>query len=167
MKFNRMIVMFCGPPGSGKTEIARKLAERLSGSKIISTANFKRRVCRHMFSEAEKHARSVKYLILDGTFYRQEWRDGIEEIAKRKGQEVITVYLKCSLETCLRRNEARKNRIAERSVRIVYSQMEAPESPDIVIDTDILGVEAAVDVVLKFLASRPSFSPSEVVIHGN
>lgn len=147
-----MMLLFCGPPGSGKTEIARRLAERLGDAKIISTANFKRKVYRRLFAETEKFAGAAKYLILDGTFHRREWRETVKEIAKRNRQQVITIYLNCSLETCLRRNEARKDRIEERAVRIVYNQMEIPDSPDIVVDTDVFGPDEAVDLISRFIA---------------
>jgi len=146
-----MILILCGPPASGKTEIARRLAERLEGSRLVSTAEFRRKIYKRMFAETERWAGRVKYLILDGTFHREEWRDGIKSIALKSGQGIFMIYLKCSLQTCLKRNELRKDRIAEKAVRIVYGQMKEPVAPDLVIDTETLSIDGAVEAILKAL----------------
>jgi len=144
-----MILVFCGPPASGKSTIARRLAGRLEDLKIVSSDEFKRRTYEHMFAEAERWVGRVKYLVLNGTFYRREWRDRIKEIADEKGERVLVVYVTCSLQTCLKRNESRRERIEEKAVRIIYNQIEKPEAPDLLIDTDVLSVEMAVEKILK------------------
>lgn len=149
-----MILVFCGPPASGKTEIAKRLAERLKGSRLISTAEFRRKRYRRISAEAERWAGRVDYLILDGTFHREEWRNSIKTIALKSGQEILTVYLKCSLQTCLKRNELRKDRVEEKAVRIVHEQMEEPMAPDIVIDTETSGIEEAVEGILRALVKN-------------
>jgi len=97
-----------------------------------------------MFVETERWAGRVRYLILDGTFYRKEWRDRIREIAEGKGEEVFTVYVTCSLETCLERNRLREEKIEEKAVSIIYNQLEKPEKANFSIDTDFLSVDEAV-----------------------
>ena len=109
-----MIVLFCGPPASGKSAIAKRLVKELEDWKLIVSDEFKRKTYRHMFVETERWAGRVRYLILDGTFYRKEWRDRIREIAEGKGEEVFTVYVTCSLETCLERNRLREEKIEEK-----------------------------------------------------
>ena len=48
-----MIIVFCGPPASGKSTIARKLAEKLENSKLVSSDEFKRKTYKRMFAETE------------------------------------------------------------------------------------------------------------------
>ena len=146
-----MIVILCGPPASGKSTIAMRLAERLKDFKLISSDEFKRKTYKHMFVETERWAGRVKYLILNGTFYKKEWRDKIKEISEMKGEKVLTAYITCSLRTCLKRNKLREDQIEEKAVRIIYNQIEKPETPDILIDTDVSSVDEAVETILKSL----------------
>jgi tRNA uridine 5-carbamoylmethylation protein Kti12 len=155
-----MIIVFCGPPASGKSTIARKLAEKLENSKLVSSDEFKRKTYKRMFAETEKWAGKVKYLILNGTFYKREWRDGIKRIAEGKGEGAITFFITCSLDTCLKRNESRKNQIEEKAVRIIYGQMEKPEDQYSLIDTDVLSVDEAIEAILKILSAGPNFKNS-------
>ena len=131
--------------------ISRRLGERLEESKLVASDEFKRKTYEHMFTETRRWAGKVKYLVLDGTFYRGEWRDSILEISREKGESVFTVHITCSLETCLRRNRRRKEQVEEKAVYIIYNQMERPEMPDLLIDTDVLDVEEAVGGILKAL----------------
>ncbi|MEM4188681.1 MAG: hypothetical protein QXN56_05975 [Candidatus Hadarchaeum sp.] len=82
----------------------------------------------------------------------------MKRLRKRNGEKTTTIYLRCSLPTCLKWNELRKDRIDEKAVRIIHNQMEVPESPEIVIDTDTLVADEAVDLILKYMASRVGFS---------
>jgi len=146
-----MIVLFCGPPASGKSAIAKRLVKELEDWKLIVSDEFKRKTYRHMFIETERWAGRVRYLILDGTFYRKEWRDRIREIADEKGEEVFTVYVTCSLETCLERNRLRKEQIEEKAVSIIYHQIEKPEKANFSLDTDVLSVDEAVKMLTNAL----------------
>lgn len=146
------MLVFCGPPASGKSTIARRLAGRLEDIRLVSSDEFKRKTYEHMFAEAEGWAGKVKYLLLNGTFYRREWRDRINEIAERKGERVFVIYVTCSLQTCLKRNESREERIEEKAVHIIYNQFEKPEAPDLLIDTDVLSVDGAVEGILKSIS---------------
>ena len=146
-----MILILCGPPASGKSTIAMRLAERIKDFKLISSDEFKRRTYKHMFAETERWAGRVKHLILNGTFYKKEWRGKIKEISEMKGEKVLTAYITCSLQTCLKRNELREDRIEKKAVRVIYNQIEKPETPDILIDTDVSSVDEAVETILKSL----------------
>ena len=151
-----MIVLFCGPPASGKSAIAKGLVKELEDWKLIVSDEFKRKTYRHMFVETERWAGRVRYLILDGTFYKKEWRDRIKEIAKVRGEEVFTVYVTCSLDTCLERNRLRKEQIEEKAVSIIYNQIEKPEKVNFSLDTNVLSVDEAVRMLTSAL------SPSRV-----
>ncbi len=146
-----MIVLFCGPPASGKSAIAKRLVKELEDWKLIVSDEFKRKTYRHMFIETERWASRVRYLIVDGTFYKKEWRDRIREIAEVRGEEVLTVYVTCSLKTCLERNRLRKEQIDEKAVSIIYNQIEKPEKASLSLNTDILSVDEAVRMLTSAL----------------
>lgn len=148
-----MIILFCGPPASGKSAIAKKLVEMLKEFRLVVSDEFKRKTYKHMFGETERWAGRVRHLVLNGTFYRKEWRDKVREISKKKGESVFTIYVTCSLETCLSRNRLRKEPIEEKAVRIIYNQFERPETADLTIDTDVLNIDEAVRTILKSLTS--------------
>lgn len=143
-----MIILLCGPAGAGKTTIAGRLAERLDDAFIISSERFKRRAYERMFREIEGRLGRQRYLILDATFYREALRRRIMELMRRRGEEVLTVFLHCPLETCIMRNRERGMPIPERAVKILWREFERPEAPDIYIDTGSSSIMEAVEAIL-------------------
>ncbi|WP_101294559.1 AAA family ATPase [Halegenticoccus soli] len=136
-----MIVVLCGPPGSGKTTVATRLWDRLAAAghsfELLHSDDFSRRPYDRM-SERVADAPGSNWL-LDGTFYRREWRERFRDLGDAK-----VVYLAADLETCLRRNEERAEPIDERGVRAIYRRFEEPDA-DVTIDTDEVSPERAVD----------------------
>lgn len=147
-----MIILFCGPPASGKSTIARMLASK-TGFLLLSTEKFKRKVYRRLMAELKENLH--RDLILDGTFYRERWRREILEIARQQGIEVLVVLIKSSLETSLARDSKRESRIGEKAVKIIHTEFEYPEA-DVVIDSDVTEPEEAVEKILRACRSRSS-----------
>ncbi|MCD6248446.1 MAG: AAA family ATPase [Hadesarchaea archaeon] len=142
-----MIVVLCGPPASGKSTIARELARRLKGSKVITSDEFKRKTYKHVFEEAERLAGKVKYLILNGTFYKRVWQERAREIGREKKERVLIVRITCPLKICVERNRKRKNPIPERVVRIIHREFEEPRA-DTTIDTKDTSPDDAVETII-------------------
>ena len=122
----------------------------LEDARVISTDWFKRRAYERMFREVRNMFGKQKYLILDGTFYRKEYRDRIEEIASNE-EKVVTIFVECPLETCLKRNRERVEAIPERAVHSIWNQFERPERPDIHINSDEVDVDRGVEIILERL----------------
>jgi adenylylsulfate kinase len=142
-----MIILLFGPPASGKTTIAKRLAEKLEDTYLLSSDQFRRSVYRQMMEEVKKRRGRQRYIIIDGTFYRKQWRDELREAAE--GEEILEVFLNCSLQTSLRRNRERSKPIPEAAVHIIWRSFERPENPDVEIDADMVSVEEAVRRILE------------------
>lgn len=145
-----MIVVIFGPAGAGKTSIARRLMEALDDAYLISSDGFKRRVYDRMMREVERRIGRQVYLVLDGTFYRKEWRERLRGIASNV-EMVVTVFVDCTFETCLKRNREREKPIPEKAVSIIWKRFERPDEPDVHINTENAGTEEAVETILKEL----------------
>lgn len=147
-----MILLFCGPVGSGKTTISDLLAEELKKVgkvHLIRSDEIKRDVYKRIFRRVKEYSDKVDYLILDATFYKRKWREKVKEIAGKKN--VVTIFLDCSLEACLKRNEEREPFVEEKVVHIIHHEFERPEDVDVYIDTEELNPDEAVKRVLSRL----------------
>ncbi len=143
-----LIIILCGPVAVGKSSIARRLRELLPGSRVISTDAFKRRAYRRMMNELFRSLSDYRYIILDGTFYRREWRERVSEIVGDRGL-VLTIALKAPLKLCLKRNAERGNPIPEEAIHIIWREFEWPVDAALEIETDKLDVEEAVKLILE------------------
>lgn len=143
-----MIVILCGLPGSGKTTLAtglqRRLAERDQTVDVLHSDDFSRRTYEQMY---EHVADAGGDWILDGTFYRREWRNQFYRLDR-----VFEVWIKASIETCLRRNQRRQDPISERGVYSIQAEFDRPHA-DLELDTDELGVELALDRLERSVVS--------------
>jgi adenylylsulfate kinase len=158
-----MIIILCGSAGAGKSSIAMRLAGELEDARVVSTDLFKRRVYERLFREVRNRFGRQKYLILDGTFYRKEYRDRIEEIASNE-EKVVTIFVECKLETCLKRNGERAEPIPERAVKSIWNQFERPERPDIYINSDEVDVDGVVEIILERLKSLEEAERSNIKV---
>jgi predicted kinase len=141
----RMIILLCGPPGAGKSTIARMLAKR-RGATLLSTDELKRRVYSRLMREIQR--RAGEELVLDGTFYRRAWREEVRKFAESRGIPLLVVLVRSSLQTSLQRDSQREKPVGERAVRIIHAEFEKPEA-DIVIDSEKLTPEEAVELILS------------------
>ncbi|MFB6221074.1 MAG: AAA family ATPase [Halolamina sp.] len=140
-----MYVLVCGPPGAGKTTIATRAQDRLTASghpfRMLHSDDFASRTYPRMYERLEG---SEADWLVDGTFQDREWQEQFRGLG-----EAYFVVVTASLETCLERNRARdtRERIEEEGVRVVHGEFRPPRDPALVLDTDDLTVEAAVDTL--------------------
>ena len=85
-------------------------------------------------------------------------RQSIRELFRRDNEEFIEVYLKCALEVCESRDpkglykRARKGEIPDFTG--ISQPYEKPENPEIILDTDRLGIEESVDKIITYLTEK-------------
>ena len=133
------LVVFCGIPGSGKTTIAKLVANSFEGSILIETDSVRKMIARPSFSADEskfvynacfaiaKEALKAGYLVLlDGTFLREEYRQGARRVLRRYCERIDTVWVRCGLETALERNSARNVVVPAVKVQAMFDAFEPP-----------------------------------------
>jgi tRNA uridine 5-carbamoylmethylation protein Kti12 len=145
-----MIVVLCGPPGAGKTSIARRLMDVMGDAHLVSSDRFRRRAYDRVMREVDERLGGHEHLLIDATFYRRAWRDRLRDVVG-SADRVVTVFIDCSLETCLRRNREREAPIPEAVVRMIWREFERPADPDVYVLTDETSVEGAVEKIMAEL----------------
>ncbi|KXA97223.1 hypothetical protein AKJ39_03565 [candidate division MSBL1 archaeon SCGC-AAA259J03] len=148
-----MIVIFCGIPACGKSTAAEKLTRRLDDLdidyKLLVSDEISDKVYEKIFRFIEDNIIQTDYLIVDATFYKEKWRDRVRNIVQGNNEKLLTVYLRCRLETALRRNDRRKeNKVSEKAIHIINEELERPNNPDLEINTDETEPEQIVHMIL-------------------
>lgn len=103
-----MLIIVCGLPGTGKTTLAKKIADEtksfLLNTDIIRkkmiyepkyTEEEKSLVYKLLFEMAEKFLMTGKNVVLDGTFYKKDLRERAKEIAKKTKNKFRMVEVRC------------------------------------------------------------------------
>ncbi len=117
------LILVCGLPGTGKTTVAKKIADETKSfvfnTDIIRKELFdepkytekeKSLVYELLFEMAEKFLRSAKNVVLDGTFYKKEFREQIRKIAESMKSEFHVVEVKCEERILRKRMGKRKGK---------------------------------------------------------
>ncbi len=173
------LVWLTGLSGAGKSTIAQQLDGRLFAagmhSYVLDGDNIRHGLNADLgFSAADRRENirrigQVAKLFVDAGFivltafispFRED-RDAVRKIMKP--DEFFEVQVKCSLEECQARDpkglykKAMKGEIAEFTG--ISSPYEPPLQPELILDTDALSVEPAVEKILKLLIAGKIIPP--------
>ncbi len=163
-----MLIVICGLPGTGKSTLAKAVAERINAVHISSDSirmkmlkertysdKEKEKVYEAMFAEAEGLLKDRKNVILDATFYKKELREKARRISMKVGTGFLIV--ECVTHEGLLRERlfARKKEKSESEADFaVYKKVkgifEPIEEKHLVADTS-LPLEKQVQLVEKYL----------------
>ena len=173
-KHRGAILWFTGLSGAGKSTIAHATEERLHriGCRtfVFDGDNVRHGLCSDLgFSQADRSenirriGEMAKLFVEAGIFaltafispFRDD-RSRVRDLVER--DDFIEIYCRCSLEECARRDakglyrKARAGEIPEFTG--ISSPYEAPEHPDLLLDTDSYQIDQCTDMVLRTLRSR-------------
>jgi len=164
------VIWITGLPGSGKSTVADEMKKIHPGFIILRMDELRKIVTPEpAYSDAERDIvyRALVYLaktlsewghdvIIDATGNLMKWR----ELARQLIPKFKEVYLRCSLEVCILRERQRAD--THEAPKDIYRKAaegwpvpgmqapyEEPSSPDVVIDTDKLSVEEAIEMIEK------------------
>ena len=172
-------IWITGLPGSGKSVIAAKvrniLAERAIAVKVLELDEVRKFITpKPSYSEQEREivyaslvymakllVDSGKPVIIDATANRRRYR----ERARATIRNFAEVYVKCSLETCMGREKGRKAvhapagiyktaKTAGATVPGVNVPYEAPENPEVVVDSEKISVDKCAEKVVAFIIKQ-------------
>ena len=168
-----VVVWFTGLPASGKTTIARGVAERLKhdgyrvevldGDWVRRTINpdagfTKEERRRHLIRVAwiaRLLARNGVVVLCSFVSPYRDVRSEIRRVIEEEGILFIEVYVKCSLEECIRRDPKGLYKRALRGEIPYFTGVsdpyEEPLNPEIVVDTEKNDVETNVEAVYSYV----------------
>ncbi len=160
------VVWLTGLPGSGKTTIARDLEPKLRGKgypvEVLDGDEIRQNLSKGLgFSreDRETHLKRVTYvakvLSRNGVgvvaAFISPYRN-IREYARKETTNFVEVYVKCSLETCARRDPKglykKASTGAIKDLTGPQDLYEEPEKPDLVVDTEKLSLAECVNAIL-------------------
>lgn len=168
------VLWFTGFSGSGKSTLSHAVEEALVQRSIhayvLDGDNVRRGINRDLeFSETDRvenirRIGEISRLFIDAglivlsAFISPYRRDRQMARSMVEPDEFIEIYVKCSLEACEKRDvkglykKARKGEISDFTG--ISAPYEAPEHPELTIDTETVSLEQGVSEILKYLGKN-------------
>lgn len=125
------LVVVCGFPGVGKSTVSAAIVDRLGGTRFRTdvvrndlfnapdyTVEEERQVYDEICQRAREALRRHQTVVLDGTFYRQRYRDRASSIAVDAGSDLLIIRVDCDLQTVRDRISSRSDDESDADFRI-------------------------------------------------
>lgn len=166
------IIWFTGLPASGKTTLASLLYKYLRdrGWRVewLDSDELRRVLTPEpRYTEEERDwfymvlawislllYRNGVSVLISATGNKRRYRDYL----RKRAENFIEIYLKCSLEVCIKRDYKGIYRLAfegkSDTVPGIGSKYEEPVKPDLVVETDLYDVNDSFNIILDFLRGR-------------
>ena len=167
------VVWFTGLSGSGKSTIAHSLEEQLFQTGCLSYVfdgdNVRHGLCSDLGFSADDRTENIRRIaemcklfvdagVIALTAFISPLHNDREMVRKLMGKDFIEVYCRCPIEVCETRDVKglyKKARAGEiKDFTGISAPYEAPENPDLVIDTDKISLEKSVEKVMDLLIER-------------
>jgi adenylylsulfate kinase len=167
------VVWFTGLSGAGKSTIAHSLEEQLFQTGCLSYVfdgdNVRHGLCSDLGFSAEDRTENIRRIaemcklfvdagVIALTAFISPLHSDREMVRRLMGEDFIEVFCRCPVEVCEQRDVKglyKKARAGEiKDFTGVSAPYEAPENPDLVIDTDKMSLEESIAQVMKLLLDR-------------
>jgi len=159
-----------GLPCSGKTSIIRKLQETIPNLAVLDGDELREWLSPKDFTKEGRDEHNKKVAYLAKLLLKHKVPVGISLVSpyienRKNAREIIDagdkfseVYVKCSLEKCEERDVKgmyKKARAGEiKNFTGLDAPYEAPENPDLVVDTEKQTLEESVQTIKRYLQSK-------------
>lgn len=157
-----MLVLVCGPPGTGKSTVAERVTERLGGRLLRTdvvrkelfpdpsyTSEESEAVYDELFARAHQSLEDGEHIVLDGTFRRATLRDRAAAVADEVGVEFRVVRVTCTEAVVRERIAARADDPSDADFAIhkqIKAEFEPIERECLVVDNSG-SLEATIETV--------------------
>lgn len=173
-----VVLWFTGLSGAGKSTLAHALEERLYQMKyrtfVLDGDNVRHGLCGDLgFSDHDRvenirRVSEVAKLFMEAgviilTAFISPFRADRNKARSLIGQDFVEIYCRCPLEVCEQRDvkglyrRARAGEIKEFTG--ISSPYEAPERPELIIETSQKDIDKCVDEILDYLVRRGVYKP--------
>ena len=167
------VVWFTGLSGAGKSTIAHSLEEQLFQTGCLSYVfdgdNVRHGLCSDLGFSAEDRTENIRRIaemcklfvdagVIALTAFISPLHSDREMVRELMGEDFVEVFCRCPVEVCEQRDvkglykKARAGKIQDFTG--ISAPYEAPENPDLVIDTDKMTLDESVKQVMHLLFER-------------
>ena len=169
-----VVIWFTGLSGSGKSTLAHAVEEELHqiGCRtiVLDGDNIRHGLCSDLDFGDESRKENIRRIgevaklfiesgVITLTAFISPFKEERDKVRKLlANQDLIEIYVKCPISVCEARDvkgmykKAKANEI--KNFTGISSPYEAPESPDLIVDTDQETLDESVDKVLGVLINR-------------
>ena len=169
-----VVLWFTGLSGSGKSTLAHAVEEELHqiGCRtiVLDGDNMRHGLCKDLDFSDESRKENIRRIgevaklfiesgVITLTAFISPFKEERDKVRKLLADEgLIEIYVKCPISVCEARDvkgmykKAKANEI--KNFTGISSPYEAPENPDLILDTDKESLDESVDKVLNLLIHR-------------
>jgi len=168
-----VVLWFTGLPGSGKSTLAHAVEEKLyqmgCRTMVLDGDNMRHGLCKDLDFSDENRKENIRRIgevaklfiesgVITLTAFISPFKEERDKVRKLLTDgDLIEIYVKCPISVCEARDvkgmykKAKANKI--KNFTGISSPYEAPESPDLIVDTDQETLDESVDKVLDTLVN--------------